>query len=68
MRARLALFSAQIEHEHREILLKDKHPTFLKISPKGTVPVLVTKAGDLIEESMDTVSYTHLTLPTNREV
>ena len=53
MRARLALFSAQIEHEHREILLKDKHPTFLKISPKGTVPVLVTKAGDLIEESMD---------------
>lgn len=52
MRARLALVSAGIETELREIVLRDKAPEFLESSPKGTVPVVV--AGDtIIEESLD---------------
>lgn len=52
MRARLALLSAGIETELREILLRDKAPEFLQSSPKGTVPVLI--ANDLIlEQSID---------------
>ena len=57
MRARLAIFSAQIEYEHREVLLKDKPSTLLKLSPKGTVPVLLTGSGKLIEESIDIMKW-----------
>ena len=39
MRARMALDAAEIELEHREILLKDKPKQMLAASPKGTVPV-----------------------------
>lgn len=52
MRARLALNSAEIETELREILLREKAPEFLRASPKGTVPVLVSD-GQVIEESRD---------------
>lgn len=52
MRARLALASAQISVEHREILLRDKPAPMLQASPKGTVPVLIT-ATDVIDESLD---------------
>ena len=52
MRARLSLFSAGIETEIREILLRDKAPEFLETSPKGTVPVLVTD-NEILEESRD---------------
>lgn len=52
MRARLALSSAGIDVEHREILLRDKPAAMLAVSPKGTVPVLVT-AGKVIDESYD---------------
>ncbi len=52
MRARLALASAQIAVEHREILLRDKPAAMLVASPKGTVPVLVLK-NRVIEESYD---------------
>jgi glutathione S-transferase len=52
MRARLAIASAEIEVELREILLRDKPKPFLDASPKGTVPVL--QSGDrVIEESLD---------------
>jgi len=52
MRARLAVSSAGIPCELREIVLRDKAPEFLAASPKGTVPVLVE--GDrVIEESFD---------------
>ena len=51
MRARLAIASAGITVELREILLRDKAPEFLATSPKGTVPVL--KADQVIEESID---------------
>ena len=43
MRARLAIFSAELKHEHREILLKEKPKAFLDLSSKGTVPVLLTE-------------------------
>lgn len=51
MRARLALASAGITTELREILLRDKAPALIAASPKATVPVLV---GDtVIDESLD---------------
>ncbi len=53
MRARLALNSAQITYEHREIVLRDKPAHMLEISPKGTVPVLITPEKKVIEESID---------------
>ncbi len=52
MRARLGLASAGIGVEHREILLRDKPTAMLTVSPKGTVPVLVTDQG-VIDESLD---------------
>ncbi|SFR36006.1 glutathione S-transferase [Litoreibacter janthinus] len=52
MRARLAIFTAGLQIEHREILLRDKAPEFLQASPKGTVPVVVYD-GTVIEESLD---------------
>lgn len=51
MRARLAVASAGITVELREIVLRDKAPEFLKASAKGTVPVLV--ADRVIAESFD---------------
>ena len=53
MRARMALSSSGLEYEHREVVLRDKPPEMLEVSPKGTVPVLVTQAGKVIEESLD---------------
>jgi len=53
MRARMALLSAGIQVEMREILLRDKPPHMLNISPKGTVPVLLTTTGEVIDESLD---------------
>jgi len=51
MRARLAIQSAGIACELREIVLRDKAPEFLEASPKGTVPVVV--ADTVIDESHD---------------
>ena len=53
MRARLALRSAAIEVELREILLRDKPEAFLAASKTKTVPVLILKDGEVIEESRD---------------
>lgn len=57
MRARLALTYAQIEREHREIVLRDKPAHMLEISPKGTVPVLLLPNGDVIDESLDIMKW-----------
>lgn len=52
MRARMALRYAGIDVQIREISLRDKPASMLRISPKGTVPVL--QVGDLIlEQSID---------------
>ncbi len=56
MRARLALVSAGIDTELREILLRDKAPEFLEASPKGTVPVIVAQ-DQTIEESLDIMDW-----------
>ena len=53
MRARMALSVSGVGYEHREVVLRDKPPEMLAVSPKGTVPVLVTATGEVIEESLD---------------
>ena len=53
MRARLALSSSGVQCEIREVVLKDKPDELLTISPKGTVPVLLTADGKVLEESLD---------------
>jgi glutathione S-transferase len=53
MRARMALSISNARYEHREVVLRDKPPEMLEASPKGTVPVLVTEDGAVIEESLD---------------
>ncbi len=52
MRARLAIASAGVQVELREIVLRDKAPALLAASPKGTVPVLVLP-DRVLEESYD---------------
>ncbi|MCP5395906.1 MAG: glutathione S-transferase [Sphingomonadaceae bacterium] len=53
MRARLALRISGTTVEHREVVLRDKPPEMLEVSPKGTVPVLVLPDGMVLEESLD---------------
>lgn len=53
MRARLALVASGVRCELREIVLRDKPAEMLAASPKGTVPVLVTADGTVIEQSLD---------------
>lgn len=53
MRARMALMIQGAQLELREVLLRDKPASMLAISPKGTVPVLQTVDGDVIDESLD---------------
>ena len=53
MRARMALHVSGLADEHREVVLRDKPAAMLEVSPKGTVPVLVTAEGEVLEESLD---------------
>ena len=53
IRARLAIAASGIQVEYREILLNDKPPAMLALSPKGTVPVLVLPSLQVIDESLD---------------
>lgn len=53
MRARLAIQSAGIRVELREVVLRDKPAQMVEHSPKGTVPVGVLPDGRVIEESLD---------------
>ena len=53
MRARMALKVSRAEFEHREVVLRDKPREMLEVSPKGTVPVLVTEDAGVLEESLD---------------
>lgn len=57
MRARLAIASAGLEVELREIVLRDKAPEFLAASPKGTVPVVHLPDGTVLEESLDVIEW-----------
>lgn len=53
MRARLAIAASGCQVQLREVVLKDKPAHLLEISPKGTVPVLITAQGQVIEQSID---------------
>ncbi len=53
IRARLALWYADINFELREVVLKNKPQSLLEISAKGTVPVLILADGTVLEESID---------------
>ena len=57
MRARLAIKISEIFVEIREIKLQNKPLEFLNLSPKGTVPVLVTTSGKILEESLDIINW-----------
>lgn len=53
MRARLALAAAGVVVELREVQLRQKPAALLAISPKATVPVLLTETSEVIDESLD---------------
>jgi len=53
MRARMAIKSANISVDLREVVLRDKPAHMLEVSPKGTVPVLLLPDGRVIDESRD---------------
>src|SRR4051812_9072829 len=57
MRARMALLLAGIEFDPHEIVLRDKPADMLRLSPKGTVPVLVLPDGQVIDESLDIMQW-----------
>ena len=57
MRARLAVCSAGIRVELREILLRDTPAAFLHASPKGTVPVVELADGTVLEERRDVMQW-----------
>ena len=52
IRARLAIYSAGIELELREVLLRDKAPKFLEVSKSKTVPCLQTNEY-ILDESLE---------------
>lgn len=49
----MGLGAADIELEHREVVLARKPAPMLQASPKGTVPVLVLRDGQVLDESYD---------------
>ena len=49
----MALSQYNVKIELREILLKDRPQELLRISPKGTVPVLQLINGEVIDESLN---------------
>ena len=53
MRARMALAWSGVNVELREVRLRDKPASMLAVSPKATVPVLVSDKGDVLDESLD---------------
>ena len=57
IRARMTLHYSKILLEHREVKLSNKPDTLLKISPKGTVPVLQLKDKSVLDESLDIMQW-----------
>lgn len=53
IRARLALWQAGVRVQLHEVSLRDKPAEMLRLSPKGTVPVLVLPGGKVIDQSLD---------------
>ena len=57
MRARMAIHISGQKCELREVLLRDKPPSMLQYSAKGTVPVLILQDGKVIDESLDVIDW-----------
>jgi len=57
MRARMAIHISDQRCELREVLLRDKPPSMLQYSAKGTVPVLILQDGKIIDESLDVIDW-----------
>ena len=57
MRARMAIHISGQKCELREVLLRDKPPSMLEYSAKGTVPVLILQDGKVIDESIDVIDW-----------
>lgn len=57
IRARLALHSAKIDYEAREVDLRRKPQSLIAASPKGTVPILILPSGSVLEQSLDIMSW-----------
>lgn len=57
MRARYALVYSNIKCILREVDLKNKPIELLKVSPKGTVPVLHLPNGKVIDQSLDIIHH-----------
>ncbi len=66
MRARWALLNADIRFSLREVNLRKKPRQLLQISSKGTVPVLVSKEGEVIDESIEIMIWSLKKDPHNR--
>lgn len=56
MRARMALHYAGIKVEHREIEFRNKPQSMLRLSPKGTVPVLSVD-GLVLDQSLEIMQW-----------
>jgi glutathione S-transferase len=52
IRARMALFYADVKVQLQEVSLRDKPANMLAVSAKGTVPVLVLPGGQVLDESL----------------
>ena len=57
MRARMSIVRESLEVELREVVLRDRPEHMMKISPKGTVPVLLLADGTVIEESLEIMQH-----------
>lgn len=57
MRARLAIWVSTQPCVLREVVLRDKPPAMLDLSPKGTVPVLELPDGQVIEQSLEIMQW-----------
>jgi len=53
IRARMALRYAGVAVAVHEVALREKPAALLAASPKGTVPVLVTSHGEVVDQSLD---------------
>lgn len=58
MRARMAIAASGQVCALREVVLRNKPPEMIEVSPKGTVPVLVLPDGEVIEESLEIMLWT----------
>ena len=57
MRARMSIVREGYAVELREVVLRDRPEHMMKISPKGTVPVLLLPDGTVIEESLEIMQH-----------